>query len=473
MYTLAGWQTMKTITYAENITQPVGKSITLTERRRCPGSFEKETYRGTVESCERWCSAQTFTGASYGCQFEKDSWRCRLYTTCNYYYTSNNNYYANNFKQGVITRYLRIVGDICVTPTLKITEVEVFGKASGRAGWSWSDNTMLNYNNWAGHITGEIANGKKYAAIDIMPSYIKIRSNAFCNANDILLSQSSTSIEDCVNQCANKFGCKYFAYGINERSGRRCRMIQTDSKACREGFRSDNSNDFYELIPGGAWKDVDINSDDITKGICRGKGLYLGFSEERGMLHQLPDSSISKQNVSITGELDSSEIINKVLSRKQRSSGTSSPATWAHRSRKLWITKVNKDTDLRFYYHDNIRCSGNNVACAFYVTLNGKECVTPNTLNLQINSGSGSSESNVFPATMMGFCHATSGQGDNILPGEYLVEIRERSVSGQNGGSPHVGWPGNLQAYIEVEEVPSQVVNSSLQAMQLLHMVKT
>ena len=115
-------------------------------------------------------------------------------------------------------------------------------------------------------------------------------------------------------------------------------MIDTKSSACMEGFQTDNNNDFYELIPEGAWKDVNINGDGITKAVCRGKGTFLGFSNTRGVLHQLPDSSLSKQNVSITGSLDSSEIKNRVLNRKQRSSGTSSPVTWAHRSRHLWIT---------------------------------------------------------------------------------------------------------------------------------------
>ena len=56
---------------------------------------------------------------------------------------------------------------------------------------------------------------------------------------------SPLSINECINVCKNKAGCRFIIAGINEKSGE-CYMEKTANEFCPEGWEPDNYN-FYMI----------------------------------------------------------------------------------------------------------------------------------------------------------------------------------------------------------------------------------
>ena len=77
-------------------------------------------------------------------------------------------------------------------------------------------------------------------------NYIKRRSGAECNSDNVYLGKQSSPAQ-CADACRETEGCRFFIFGTGFIESGWCYYEKTATADCPEGWDSDNY-DFYEIL---------------------------------------------------------------------------------------------------------------------------------------------------------------------------------------------------------------------------------
>ena len=118
---------------------------------------------------------------------------------------------------------------------------------------------------------------------------------------------------------------------------------------------------------------------------------------------------------------------------------------------KCDFRKTRSNTALRVTYQGDMRLISGSPACRrWFITINGKECTSPDTIDAVLYFSGGASGMNQHrPVTLDGFC-------ENIPVGRVIVRLSVGKCGGGHQGNPgdaYTCW--NSVCRLIIEEVPT------------------